>query len=202
MLRFLALAAIAALLAACSRGVQEGGRARAAGAIRFDIAADPANLNPLFLHQDASSVEQQMARLAFLPFIDLDARGRAVPELLERIPTIANGGVSPDGRTIVYRLRAGIRWSDGVPVGAGDVLFTLQAILDPRNPVPSHEGYDLIDRARARDARTVVFHLRRAWAPAVTTFFSYGFRPQFVLPRHILARERPLAQAPFNAAPA
>jgi peptide/nickel transport system substrate-binding protein len=166
------------------------------------LAADPANLNPLFLHQDAASVEQQVARLAFLPFLDLDARGRFIPELVTRVPTVDNGDVSADGRTIVYHLRAGVRWSDGVPVTADDVLWTLHAIMDPNNPVPSREGYDLIDRASARDPHTVVFHLKHAWAPAATTFFSYGFRPQFVLPAHVLRAQTPLAQARFNAAPA
>ncbi|MBV8489963.1 MAG: peptide ABC transporter substrate-binding protein, partial [Candidatus Eremiobacteraeota bacterium] len=150
---------------------------------------------------DAASVEQQLARLAFEPFIDLDAAGKPVPALLDTIPSRANGGLSADGRTIVYRLRPGVRWSDGVPVTSGDVLFTLHAILDPRNPVRSHEGYDLIDDARARDARTVVVHLRRAWAPAVMTYFSYGFSPQFVLPEHVLRAQSPLARAPFNDDP-
>ncbi len=193
-----ALAAAAALLTAC------GGHAAGVGNAsqgRFDLAADPANLNPLFLHQDAASVEQQAARLAFEPFIDLDPRGRPIPELLSRIPTVANGDVSPDGRTIVYRLRPQVRWSDGVPVTAHDVLWTLHAIDDPANPVPSREGYDLIDRAWAPNRHTVVFHLRHAWAPAVSTFFSYGFRPQFVLPAHVLEHQLPLAQAPFNSAP-
>ena len=185
------------LLAACSNGPAQ----RLPGAIRFDLSNDPSNLNPLFLHQDAASVEQQVARLSFEPFIDFDPAGKEIPELLERVPTVANGDVSADGRTIIYRLRPQVRWSDGVPVTSDDVLFTLRAILDPRNPVPSHEGYDLIDRASARGPHTVVFHLKRAWAPAVDTFFSYGFRPQFVLPAHVLSRQAPLAQAPFNGAP-
>ena len=185
--------------AGCASG-QSGGRAP--GAVRFDLAADPANLNPLFLHQDSASVEQQAARLAFEPFVDLDERGRPEPALLERLPTVGNGDLAPDGRTIVYHLRRGVRWSDGVPVTAADVLWTLHALLDPQNPVPSREGYDLIDRAFARDAHTVVFHLKHAWAPAAATYFSYGFRPQFVLPAHVLAHQTPLAQASFNAAPA
>lgn len=172
------------------------------GTVRFDLAADPSTLDPLFIHPDAASVEEQVARLLFEPFIDLDTRNRPVPELLSVIPTAANGGVSRDGRTITYRLRRGVRWSDGVPVTSEDVLFTLHAILDPRNPILSHEGYDLIDRASAPDAHTVVVHLRHAWAPAVMSFFSYGgFSPQFVLPAHVLAREAPLAQAPFGSAP-
>jgi peptide/nickel transport system substrate-binding protein len=194
------IGALAAMLALAACSARSGPPAATAGELRFAIAADPQSLNPLFLHPDAASVEQQLARLAFEPFIDLDAAGRPVPALLETIPTRRNGGVSRDGRTIVYHLRR-VRWSDGVAVTAQDVLFTLREIVDPRNPVRSHEGYDLIDRAVALDARTVRFHLRRAWAPAVMTYFSYGFSPQFVLPKHVLEPQRPLATGSFNADP-
>jgi peptide/nickel transport system substrate-binding protein len=172
-----------------------------APAMHFDIAADPSTLNPLFSHADAASVETQLARLVFEPFIEIDPHGRGIPELLTRIPAQQNGDVSADGRTIVYHLRPNVRWSDGQPVTADDVLYTLRAILDPRNPVRSREGYDLIDRASKRGARTVVIHLKHAWGPAVATFFSYGASPQFVLPAHLLAHRGPLVQSKFNAHP-
>lgn len=171
------------------------------GALRFDLAADPSSFDPLFIHPDASSVEQQVDRLLFEPFIDINTAGRPVPELLSVVPTQSNGGISADGKTITYHLRPNVRWSDGTAVTSADVLFTLHAILDPRNPVISHEGYDLVERAWAPNAHTVIFHLRHAWAPAVTTYFSYGFSPQFVLPEHVLAHETPLAKAPFGADP-
>ncbi len=195
----LAIALFATVIAApgCSRSPHAPPR----GSIRFALAADPRNLDPLFLSPDAASVELQVARLAFEPFVDLTTTGKPIPMLLEVIPTLANGGISADGRTIRYRLRAGVRWSDGWPVTAGDVLFTLHAILDPRNPVRSHDGYDLIDRAVAVGSQTVVFHLKRRWAPAVTTYFSYGVSPQFVLPAHVLRTQGLLARAAFSADP-
>ena len=153
--------------------------------LHFDISADPSNLDPLLAHADAANVEQQLAHLMFEPFFDLDAGGRPVPELLAEIPTLANGGISPDGRTLVYRLRGGLKWSDGAPLGARDVVYTVHAILDSRIPVPSREGYELIDNAEALDAQTVRLHLKRAWAPAVSTFFTYGTAPQYVLPSHV-----------------
>lgn len=181
-----------------------GGCAPAASGVeplRFALAADPQSLDPLFAKPDAASVELQADRLLFEPFVDIDARGRPAPALLAEIPSRANGGLSADGRTIRFRLRAGLRWSDGTPVTSADVLFTLAAILDPANPVRSHEGYDLIDRAVARGKRIVVFHLKHPWAPAVLTYFSYGTSPQFVLPAHVLRAQAPLARAAFNAVP-
>ncbi len=192
--------ALSLALAGCAHG--GGGAAAARDGVRFDIAADPQTLDPLFAHVDASLVEPQLARLIFEPFFDLDERGRPVPALLREIPTLRNGGISPDARTLTYRLRKGVVWSDGVAVTAADVLFTLHALLDPANPVRSRAGYDLIDRATAPDPHTVVFHLKQPWAPAVATFFAYGTTPQFVLPAHVLRSETPLEHAPFASAPA
>ncbi len=197
-LRRLCLAVLVAA-AACSRTDAPPGPVPAT--LRFAIAADPQTLDPLFAHADANGVEGQLARLAFEPFIDVDARGRALPVLLARIPTRANGDLSADGRTIVYRLRRGVRWQDGVPVTAADVLFTLHAIVDPRNPVPSREGYDRIARAERLDDYTVRVVLKAPWAPAVATLFSYGTAPQYVLPAHLLAKEPRLDRADFGAAP-
>lgn len=168
--------------------------------MRFNVAADPATLDPLFAHPDADNVESQLARLVFLPFIDVDARGREIPVLVDRIPTVANGDLSRDGTTIVYHLRPA-RWEDGVPVTARNVVWTIHAILDPRNPVRSREGYDRIASAVALDEHTVRVRLRKPWAPAVDTFFTYGTAQQFVLPEHVLGRERDLVHAAFNSAP-
>ncbi len=194
------LGAIVLLLAAgCTRTA--GVATPPATGVRFAIAADPQTLDPLFAHADANSVEQQLARLAFEPFIDIDERGRAFPVLLDRIPSADDGDVSRDGRTIVYHLRKDARWQDGVPVTAADVLFTLHAIVDPRNPIRSREGYDRIARADRIDDHTVRIVLKSPWAPAVATLFSYGTAPQYVLPAHLLAKEPRLDRAAFGAAP-
>ena len=177
------------------------GAAAPSSIVRFDIAADPASLNPLFAHPDAASVEAQLARLVFEPFIDVDERGHLVPALLSQIPTLQNSGLSRDGRTIVYRLRHNVTWSDGVPVTSADVLYTLQAIANPHNPVRSREGYDRIATAYALDMYTVVVRLKRPWAPATVSFFTVGASSQFVLPAHLLIHQNSLAQSPFNDHP-
>jgi peptide/nickel transport system substrate-binding protein len=192
------------LIAASSAGCSSGAPAASGGeehSVRFAIAADPQTLDPLFAHADASSVEQQVARLAFEPFIDVDERGASVPVLLDRIPTVENGGLSRDGKTITYHLRSGVRWQDGAPVTAHDVVWTLHAILDDRNPVRSRAGYDRVAKAEQIDDRTVRITLKEPWAPAVATLFSYGTAPQYVLPSHLLEHEARLDQAAFGTHP-
>jgi len=169
--------------------------------VRFDLPADPTTLDPLFAHVDANSVEQQVARLAFEPFIDVDPQGKAIPVLLTRVPSVSNGDLSPDARVITYHLRRNVHWQDGPLVTARDVLFTLRAIVDARNPVRSREGYDRIVRAERLDDFTVRVTLRSPWAPAVATIFSYGTAPQYVLPEHLLGGRTNLAQDDFGAHP-
>ena len=186
-------------LGACSQAGSGGGED--ARMVRFAVPADPSSLNPLFMHPDSASVEAQLARLSFEPFVDMNRNGKLIPILLREIPTRRNGGLSRDGRTIIYHLRAGLRWSDGVPLTSADVLWTLHAILDPHNLVRSHVGYDRITSASAPNATTIILRLNSAWAPATTSFFSYGTSPQVVLPAHILRTQAPLERAAFNANP-
>ncbi|MEA2690469.1 MAG: peptide/nickel transport system substrate-binding protein [Candidatus Eremiobacteraeota bacterium] len=191
--------------AGCSRAASDGGSGSngvpGAAVVRFALAADPQSLDPLFAHVDANSVEQQVARLAFEPFIDVDEHGAPVPVLLDRVPTVENGGVSRDGRSITYHLRRGVRWEDGVAVTAHDVVWTLHAILDDRNAVRSRAGYDRVAKAEALDDRTVRVTLKEPWAPAVATLFSYGTAPQYVLPSHLLEKEARLEQSAFSSHP-
>ncbi|MBV8285171.1 MAG: hypothetical protein JO175_11020, partial [Candidatus Eremiobacteraeota bacterium] len=102
-----------ATFVALAGGCTPAGPAAGGSRLQFALAADPQTLDPLFAHPDAASVEAQVARLAFEPFVDLDAAGKPVPALLAVVPDRRNGGISADGRTIVYRLRRGVRWSDG-----------------------------------------------------------------------------------------
>jgi len=201
---FAAALVLGGALASCARtepGASGPGTGGPPATVAFAIAADPQSLDPLFAHADANSVEQQVARLAFEPFIDIDERGMQVPVLLDRIPTAENGGVSRDGRVITYHLRAGVRWQDGVPVSARDVVWTLRAIADDRNAVRSRAGYDRVAKAEALDVQTVRVTLKEPWAPAVATLFSYGTAPQYVLPAHLLEQEANLEQSVFASHP-
>ena len=51
--------------------------------------------------------------------------GRIVePILAAELPSAQNGGLSPDARSVTYKLKQGIKWADGQPFTADDVVFT------------------------------------------------------------------------------
>lgn len=166
--------------------------------ISFNISEDPHSLNPILAQNDD---EHQIARLMFDLLLDVDDKGRLIPALATVVPTLSNGGVSADGKSIIYRLRRGVMWQDGAPFTSRDVRFTWQAIVDKSNDVPSTRGYDLITSIDTPDPLTAVVHLRRAWAPAVATLFTYGATPMEILPAHLLVGAGPLRTSPFNGRP-
>ena len=95
------------------------------------IAVDEINtLDPLFT---SLAIENFLATLVFDPLVTTYPDGTTVPRLASIVPTLANGGISSDGKTITYHLRHGVRFHDGVAMTSADVLFTQAAILNPRN---------------------------------------------------------------------
>ena len=81
--------------------------------------------------------------------------------------------VSPDNKTFTFTLRDGVAWSDGQPFTSADVLFSFQAIYDPKvasllaGPV-TIDGKPLT--VAAPDARTVVITLPSTFGPGVAMF--------------------------------
>lgn len=132
----------------------------------------------------------------------VDDKNELVPDLATVVPTLENGGIGKDGRTITYHLRPGVTWQDGAPFTASDVLFTYRVVMDPDNPVPSRVGFDLIDSVRARDTHTVIVRLRRTYAPFVATFLTVASSyPYCVLPQHLFGNSTKISHAAFNTSP-
>jgi peptide/nickel transport system substrate-binding protein len=124
-----------------------------------------------------------------------------IPELVTEIPTKENGGVSADGLIITYHLRKGVRWSDGAPFSADDVVFSIHAVNNPNNNIVSRSGWDRIASIQEPDKYTVVLHLSKPYSPFLETFFSTAGANPAVMPAHILAGLPNINNAPYNAKP-
>ena len=70
------------------------------------------------------------ASMILEPLAHYDENGNMVPTLAEEIPTVANGGVSADLTSITWKLKDGLKWSDGSAVTAADVVFTGEYCLN------------------------------------------------------------------------
>ena len=89
---------------------------------------------------------------------------------------------------IRFRLRQGVRFHDGHPFDAGDVKFTYDALMNPRNLSPRTSDYEPIKRVDVIDAHTVVVTYKRLYSPAINAWMM-GILPEHLLNADALARE-------------
>lgn len=204
--RFAGVLAFAVVAAACTRLAPDtaGGVAGVRhqwtipNTLRVVSGTVPRTLNPILATE---TVEAAIARLTTDILVSADPHGKLVAKLAREVPTRANGGISADGLTITYHLRAGVRWQDGVPFTSRDVMFSYDAIMNPSNDVISRHGYDIVRHVETPDPLTVVFRLKRPFAPFVSVVFGESDSPYAVLPAHVLAKYPSLNDVPYNSAP-
>ena len=119
----------------------------------------PATLDPI--HATTSN-ELRLASLLFSPLWGLDPRLRPYPDLLREMPSVADGDVraAADGLTMTVdlKLRQGLRWSDGAPITADDLIFTVDSICAAPVPAGGAAGFDHIASQERRSETEVVWH--------------------------------------------
>ena len=140
------------------------------------LRAEPKTLNPVFSN-DASSREIIGQMTADLIHINRYSQ--------QSEPALAKSwSVSPDGLHYVLQLRRGLRFSDGAPLDADDVLFSFKVYLDEKVNAPQRDSLVVADKpvvVRKTGPYTVTFDLAQPYASAERLFDSIA-----ILPRHLL----------------
>jgi peptide/nickel transport system substrate-binding protein len=190
------VAGLCILALACAANAPTGARA-ADRPLRIGLVQQPNSLDP---QRAVQFYENYLAEGIFSALTVIDDRGNVAPDLAETVPTRQNGGVSADGKSLTYHLRAGIRWQDGVPLTSRDVAFTLARLRDPRTNFPEASVYSIVDRIDTPDARTVVVRLRSPWADATSELFVGG-QDGSIVPAHVLQNASDATEARFQAQP-
>ena len=161
---------------------------RRGGRLAVSLRAEPNTLNPL-IALDAPSREAIGRMNGDLIAINRQTQ-RTEPGLAK------SWALSKDGRTFVLRLRRGIRFSDGEPFDADDVLFTFAVYLDEKIHSPQRDLLMVAGKpvaVRKIDSHTVEFQLAAPYSAAERMFDSVA-----ILPRHLLEaayRDGTLARA-------
>lgn len=143
-------------------------------------------LNPLFAR---SSAERSAARLLFARLYRYDEGGSLKGDLAERVD------VNQSGTEYTVTMRQGLRWSDGQPLTARDVVFSAQLIRDPRVGVAVEDWGSV--KVDALDDRKIRFTITAAYSPFLHTL-TFPVVPHHVL-KDVAASE--LREHPFSVAP-
>lgn len=139
------------------------------------VGSDPQTFNPILI---TDAISGELLSDVFESLVRVDPV-TTLPE-----PGLAEKWeIAPDQKSITFHLRRDVRWFDGQPLTARDVLFTMRVIYDPKVPNSIRPGL-LIDGkplvAQAPDDYTVVMHLPKPFAPLM---YAIGIP---VIPAHIL----------------
>jgi peptide/nickel transport system substrate-binding protein len=107
-------------------------------------------------HLAQGTKDYDAGRLVLEPLASSGPDGNPVPNLAAEIPTLANGGVAKDQKSITWKLKPGVKWSDGTPFTADDVVFTWQYVADPKTAASDTQIADGVVSVEAKDPLTVV----------------------------------------------
>ncbi len=168
--------------------------AAATAPLRLTSFGDPHSLMPILA---TVATEGDIDAMLYDSLVTYDGANVPHPRLAAEVPTPANHGISADGKTFTFHLRRNVKWQDGAPFTAADVVFTMHAILDPKNVVANRSLYTDIERVDAVDRYTVAFHLRNRKASFMVVVGD-GYP---IMPAHLLAKTGNLATDALNGQP-
>ncbi len=167
----------------------------------------PDTLDPI--HATTAN-DLRVASLLFAPLWSLGPDLKARPDLLREVPTVANGDVKAgaDGvsMTVDLKLKPGLRWSDGAPITADDLIFTVDAICSASLAARDPGGFDHFASQERKSDTEVVWRFgpRPRGACGLATDLASGLYPPLDVlgPRARLLPAHRLASVPVAAWPA
>jgi len=135
-------------------------------------------------HFATGTKDEDACRPVYEPLASFDPDGTFVPVLAAEIPTLQNGGLARDGKSVTWRLKKGVSWHDGKPFTADDVVFTWEYAADPATAAVSVKTYADVQRVERIDDYTVKVIFKEPRAFWYDAFF--GVRGA-IMPRHLFA---------------
>src|SRR5437764_2671389 len=110
-------------------------------------------------HLASGTKDLDASRVVCEPLAAFDPEANFVPILAADIPSLDNGGLAQDGRSVTWRLKQDVLWHDGKPFTADDVIFTWEFAADPATGATTTGTYADIDHIDKLDEHTakVVF---------------------------------------------
>jgi len=111
-------------------------------------------------------INTRLRRFVEMSLTDRDSESEVYPQIAWYVPTVENGGSfyvgAGDDRHLVtkYKLRRGIKWSDGKEVTSNDAAFYFRLIMNPQSPVTSRATYQKLQNVENPDKYTVIYNWR------------------------------------------
>jgi peptide/nickel transport system substrate-binding protein len=153
------------------------------------VVGELQRLNPVLDRKNQP--DRDIDRLIFNGLVRFDSRGIPLPDLAE------SWGISQDGKIYNFALRQGLKWHDGQPVTADDIVFTVEMLREgnPSLPADVQEFWKTVEVKGT--GLNIQFRLPEPFAPFLD-YVTFGVIPQHLLKG--LAGDS-FINAPFNLQP-
>jgi len=155
-------------------------------------------------HFASGTKDQEGSRIFYEPLGSWDNDGNLVPVLAAEVPTLANGGVSKDGKTIIWKLKKNVQWHDGVAFTADDVIFTAAYAADPASAAYTSGSYKDVKVTKV-DSHTVKVEYQKPSPFWADPFVSAA---GMIIPKHVFeaykgatSRDAPANLKPVGTGP-
>ena len=148
-------------------------------------------------HLSQGTKDSIAARFCNEPLLTVSGDGTMSTVLAAEIPSKDNGGLGADGKTVTYKLKPGIKWADGEPFTADDVVFTWQYVTDTATAATTLGNYIDLDKVEAVDPLTVRLTFKQ---PTGGWYVPFVGASGVIVPKHALDKYVGAASrdAPFN----
>src|SRR5215218_1083703 len=106
-------------------------------------------------HVSTGTKDYLAACLILEPMMHYLPDGTLIPNLITEVPTVENGLLAEDLKSVTYKLLDGVKWADGEPLTADDVLFTYKWVTNEANAATSAVVWETIESMEVVDPQTV-----------------------------------------------
>ncbi|HUD07184.1 MAG TPA: peptide ABC transporter substrate-binding protein [Candidatus Saccharimonadales bacterium] len=131
--------------------------------------------DPLFVNND---VDAAVSRLIFAGLLKYNSANQLVPDLAQ------SWSVDSKGQNYTVVLKPNLKWQDGTPLTANDVVFTFKTIQNPDVNSPLFSSWQGVD-IKALNSRTILFSL-----PDSLSSFPENLTTG-IIPEHLLGNVQP-----------
>jgi len=154
--------------------------------LNLAISSNPARLNPLLATDSASS---EITGFLFNSLVKYDDNSSVI------VGDLAKKFYFKDDVTLVFELKKGIKWHDGVEFSSKDVLFTYKTIISKDVITPYSSSFRYVKDIELVDRYKLIVHFKQPYFKALETFMIG------IIPEHILKDEKDIMNSSFNKHP-
>lgn len=153
------------------------------------IEGSIADISGLIPNITTDSASHEVGAKIYDGLVQTDKNLKYVPQMAE------SWTFSPDCLTLTFKLRRDVRWHDGRPFTADDVMFTYQTMIHPKTPTAYKESFQLVKEALVLDPYTFRVTYSEPYAKALSSW-GWSMLPRHLLEPYVLAGK--LKEAPQN----